>query len=213
MAESQDFILRAVLYELLAKSLSCPTVELAEAVSSGGYCTAARELCNALQIEEISTWKALIGQIDKAWADANTNDVLHGLRAEYTRLFIGTIHPIISPYGSYWKAISEGKEPVLFLSQETQDVEAAMHACGVGNKPGLKEPLDHIACELEFLQYAALVLAGAEPPRKGTVVQEREIEAFTDRHVRNWIPDFAAAIERESDNAFYRLAAYLLRLV
>ena len=209
MIESNVWLERAGLFELLAKSFSFPAFDLAAALASGEYSQASREVCHAWGITDVRL-DALLERVDDKYA-GDEDTALHALRIEYTRLFIGTREPLVSPYGSYWKAIAEGRDPVLFLSRETSEVESAMHAAGVGNRPGLREPLDHIACELEFLQYLCTVEGGAEKPSEGAAVGESVYETFLKGHVQTWTRDFADAIDGEASELFYRCAAEMLR--
>ena len=128
MIESNVWLERAGLFELLAKSFSFPAFDLAAALASGEYSQASREVCHAWGITDVRL-DALLERVDDKYA-GDEDTALHALRIEYTRLFIGTREPLVSPYGSYWKAIAEGRDPVLFLSRETSEVESAMHAAG-----------------------------------------------------------------------------------
>ncbi len=210
---SDSWVTLGTAVELLAQSFTYPTNELAETLTSGEYAKTAQGIIVAYDLGNdnvvVSALKRLVDSYEKG--DAQT--ILQALRVEHTRLFIGTRQPIVSPYGSFWKAVREGKEPVYFLSKETADVEAIMHAAGVGNKNGSKEPLDYIGCELEFLHYACLVMGEAEPRREGVRLDETVLDGFLQDHVRPWIGDFCAAVEENSENPFFLFAASLLKAV
>lgn len=206
------WICRAALFELLAVCLSLPEKELAESLSNGDFsCTAEILRANlgicdpALEREE--------ARVANHYRGENPGKVLHCLSTEYTRLFVGTASPLVPPYGSYWKMAKEGKEPILFLNQEAQEVESIMRAAGVGNPPGLKEPLDHIVCELEFMQYVCLIKAGAENLREGVSIDENLYARFLDEHMREWVSDFSEALLTTTDQALFAYCAHLMKLI
>ncbi|MCI1479801.1 MAG: molecular chaperone TorD family protein [Eggerthellaceae bacterium] len=205
---ADERVARAELFELLAHSFAYPDEELAQALSDGSYAQAARQVC--AETDAAGACAGDIDRIDQAYRGVDAQHLLHALRAEYTRIYIGTTSAAVSPYGSWWKAVQAGKEPVLFLSKETRAVEKAMHDAGVGNRPGNKEPLDHIACELDFARYLSFVLAGAAPARADVAIDERTLESFLDEHLRPWAPDFARKTAETTTSPLYRFVASLL---
>jgi TorA maturation chaperone TorD len=204
---------RAVFYELLAKSFLYPAASLAEAVANGDYAEAAGEVCIALGEEGGPLGDGALGDALEGLAVYGGRDhdaLLHELRIEHTRLFIGAPGPVISPYGGIWRAQRYGAAPVLFVSNEALAVEQAMRSAGIGNPQGSKEPLDHIGSELEFAQYLCLVLAGAERPHEKAELSEAGYREFVSKHIKSWNRDFADAVLAQSESPFFQAAARLL---
>lgn len=224
---TNDWLMRAAFYELLAKSFLYPAKSLAEAVVSGDYADAAKEICLELEPKAAPEGEGMPeGVFEKEsnslsdlldglgiYRGRDPEELLHELRIEHTRLFIGTRRPVVSPYGGVWEARKNGAEPLLFLSNEALAVEQIMRAVGIGSPQGIKEPLDHIGSELEFLQYLCLVLAGVEPAHEKAEISEVGYREFVSKHVRNWNRDFANAVIANSESPFFQAAARLLMRV
>lgn len=213
---------RAALCELLAISFRYPTIELAEALHSGEWADAAAELVSACGSEVPCAWnreRLLVGFDEKPCGDAEA--LLRSLRAEATRLFVGAPIPVASPYEGVWAALDDGVQPLLFVNPRSREVERFCRACGLGHPAGTNEPLDHIATELELMQYLASVAAGLVPLPE-SALREADLPGgsaadahalFVAEHASAWMPRFAEAVGKESRLPFYRFAAELLPTV
>ena len=190
-----DWRTRTVALELLALSFRYPEYALVGAVMSGEWADASRELAQALGVVLPSEFTAL-----DATADANGDSaedgtaLMHVMRQEATYLFVATPKPVVSPYEGVWRAKDDGVAPLLFVNPHSMAAERFFRACGLGQPAGTNEPLDHIATELELLQY----LAGLEA---GIVLEA---------HVGIWARRFASATKDSARIPFYRAAAMLL---
>ena len=203
----------ATAYELLALSFRHPAPELAGAAASGGWADAAAEVAAALGL-------ALPGRWDEGldgYASRDPEELLHALRAEATRLFVGAPGPAVSPYEGVWRAADDGVQALLFVNPHSMAVERFMKSCGLGRPEGTNEPLDHAATELELLQYLCMLECdtaeapeGAGPP-EGSWAAARA--RFLDEHACAWMPRFAEAVAAESREPLYRAAAQLLGAV
>lgn len=207
-SESACWETRAALYELLALSFRYPDDVLVKAVASGEWAEAADEIAGALGLQGFT---AVSGKYDDIDADA----LLHRLRAEATRLFVGTPDPAVSSYEGVWRAIDDGVQPLLFVNPRSMEVERFMRSCGLGRPEGTNEPLDHIAAELELLQHLASVESGLVQPLQepaslpgGGPAQAHD--AFFEAHARIWMPRFAESVIAESRETFFADAALLL---
>lgn len=214
---------RAALCELLAFSLKYPDQETAQALVSGEWADASRELAEALDLVLPDDFaKGLPGgpseEAGSEGASVEADELLHALRAEATRLFVGAPEPVVSPYEGVWAALDDGVQPLLFVNPKSMEVERFCRACGLGRPEGTNEPLDHVATEWELLQYLALEAAGVVAREGG----EREdvdfpggspaaaYDAFLSEHARVWMPRFAEKVVAEARLPFYRSAAQLL---
>lgn len=208
--EGSALRVRAVACELLAFSFRYPDRSLAKAVSSGEWAEAAREVWAELELALPEGWDE--GLASCAGSDPET--LLHALRVEATRLFVGAPEPAVSPYEGVWRAADEGVQTLLFVNPHSMDVERFMKSCGVGHREGTNEPLDHVATELEFLQWLYMAATGeagapaeADAPNDGWA---GAADRFLDEHAQVWMPRFARKVMEESREPFYRCAAALL---
>lgn len=199
----------ATAWELLALSFRYPDVVLAQAVASGEWVEAAVEVADALDLE-------LPEDFDAGVAAGEPDTLLHTLRAEATRLFVGAPDPVVSPYEGVHRAADDGVQALLFVNPHSMAVERFMKSCGLGRPEGTNEPLDHVATECELLQYLATLAAGAKPPAHITLdalpggSPEEAYATFLAEHAQTWLARFAEAVAAETRESFYRAAAHLL---
>lgn len=199
--------LRAAACELLALSLRYPTAELIDIVAHQDWVGAAKEIADALGM-----------QLPSDWADDLDTPELHEYRAEATHLMVGAPTPACSPYEGVWRAEDDGVQPLLFVNPHSMDVERFMKKCGLGQPKGTNEPLDHVATELEFLQYLAGIAAGIILPfEEGPAVGDfpgggaaQAYAAFMVDHVMTWMPRFAEKLTAEARIPYYRAVGQLL---
>ncbi|MBQ9955323.1 MAG: molecular chaperone TorD family protein [Eggerthellaceae bacterium] len=215
MTNRETWALRAAACELLAFSFRYPTLELAQAVVSGEWAEAAEEVAAALGLDLPGSFAA----------DARANAVeapdvlLRALRAEATRLFVGSPDPTVSPYEGVWRAADDGVQALLFVNPHSMAVERFCKSCGLGRPEGTNEPLDHAATELELLQYLAMLEARIAQPAEGGPAPEdlpggsaaAAYERFMAEHVLTWMPRFADSVVERSRIPFYLAATALLK--
>ncbi|MDO5043161.1 MAG: molecular chaperone TorD family protein [Slackia sp.] len=215
-AAVKDWGLIATTCEFLAFSFRYPDHESVSPVVSGEWAEALVELRHAWSFPEDVQSDALkrIGTGE----DADPGFVLHALRQEATKLFVGPPTPAASPYESVWAASRIHAAPLLFVSPSAIAVERFCAACGLGRPEGTNESLDHVSSELELLQFLASVESGAiDALACGIAVADfpggspvAAFELFFDEHLAKWACDFAHEVESVSSHAFYRAAARLL---
>ena len=231
MEEKSLWQARATMWELLAFSLRYPDAELAEAVASGEWADAAAEVANVLKGDSPQLGHFAPCHPERSAAGAESKDplrrggaddrapdaLLHALRAEATRLFVGAPDAACSPYEGVWRAADDGVQALLFVNPHSMEVERFMRACGLGRPEGTNEPLDHAATECELLQHLAMLEAGLAEPPGGPAADAfpggspaAAYASFLDDHARAWMPRFAERLAAESREPFYRAAAQLL---
>ena len=147
---------RATAWELSALSFRYPDEVLAGAVASGEWADAACELADALGFELPEGF----AEDARAATGEDHEALLHALRAEATRLFVGAPDPVCSPYEGVWRAADDGVQALLFVNPHSMDVERFCKSCGLGRPEGTNEPLDHAATECELLEHLSLRAAG-----------------------------------------------------
>ena len=126
------------------------------------------------------------------------------MRASYDRLFQVPgehyVHPWESPY--------TGKESVVF-QESTLDVRSFYHAAGFKLRAEKRFPDDHIAAMMDYLgalsQRAYEAFAdGRDDEAARTLATQRQ---FVDRHLLNWVDQFAAkVIEHDAQGCYGVLA-------
>ncbi len=223
--------LKASACELLAFSLRYPTVDVAGAVASGEWADAAREIADVLGVALPADFAAgLAGGVadgdgsarvcaDEDVAEAQSEALLHALRADATRLFVGSPEPAVSPFEGVWRAADDGVDPLLFVNPHSMEVERFCHACGLGRPQGTNEPLDFAPTELELLQYLASLEAGLVEPAEGAPAAAdlpggsaaAAYEQFLTEHVSTWLPHFAEKLCEQARHPFYHAVGQLLR--
>ncbi len=212
---TDDWSLVATTCEFLAFSFRYPNDESVEAIASGDWADALCELRGAWGLSPDPEAEILA----RFASEHEPGALLRTMRQEATRLFIGPPLPLVSPYESVWLASRTHTAPLLFVSPSAVAVEKFCFACGLGRPQGTNESLDHIASELELLQYLASIEARVIDSSSCNVLPSQfpggsAAEAFAlflVEHVEKWVGAFALDLERTTDLAVYRAAARLLR--
>lgn len=210
MNEAPLWQTRATAYELLAFSFRYPDMNLVEAVVSGEWTDAVHELAEVLALDLPDNWECSLS----VYSQARSDDALHTLRAEATRLFVGAPTPVVSPFEGVCRAEEDGVQALLFVNPHSMAVERTMKTYGIGRPENTNEPLDHVATELEFLQWLCMLEAGSALTPAGVALPEggwtEVYESFLDEHARVWMPTFAGRVIKESQEPFYGVAAGVL---
>lgn len=130
------------------------------------------------------------------------------LAVEFARLFIGPRNPPAIPYASFY--LSEAKT---VMSDVTIDVRKMYLDAGMAVKELYSLPDDHIAIELEFLQYLAerVIVLFEKGNREEAACLYEMRESFLKDHFSKWVTSFADNIIASANEDFYRGAAYMLK--
>lgn len=197
----------AQLFELLSMGLRLPDKQLAETLANGEYADALQETLSSLGIVDEGFSESL-----HAYVRQDTEALFHRIRAEYTRLFVGAPHAVVSPYAGVYYAEKADVTPVLYVNKESMEVERFMAACGMGRPEGTNEPLDHIASELEFLEYLALDAIGAMHDEERQPVPDGSLEEFYADKFVPFVQQLAPKIAEASEEALYVTLARVLQV-
>ncbi len=212
---AEEWALKATICEFLAFSLRYPTPEVMEVFVSGDWAGAALEMGETLGLSaEDLACPDFAAEVEQEGEEK----VLRALRVEATRLFVGERKAAVSPFEGVWRANQDGVQPLLFVNPHSMAVERFCRACGLGQPEGTNEPLDHIATELELLQYLASLEAGLVVPVENGVAPEAmpggsagaAYQQFWADHAQKWMPDFASALEADARKPYYRSVAKIL---
>jgi len=133
---------------------------------------------------------------------------LEDLAIEYARLFIGPQKPAAVPYASFY--LTESKT---MMSEVTTDVRKKYLDAGIAVKDLYKLPDDHIAIELEFLQYLVqrIIKLFDDGKHNEEALKLFEMrEKFLNEHFEKWVPLFEENIVKAAPDKFYLGASLLL---
>lgn len=204
-------------WSLLALSLRYPDMELTDAVEAGAWDEAAAGVAAEL-MERFGNRVELAdadGASVAAWREAS-DECLGPLRREATRLFVGFPEPAVSPYEGIWRARVDGSAALLAVNPHSSAVARFCKSCGLGHPKGTNEPLDHISAECELMSYLAYracaeALGEAAQGSMPGGSAQAAYGVFLADHAREWMPQFADALEDEARIVFYRAVARMLR--
>lgn len=136
---------------------------------------------------------------------------LQTLLVDYTRLFLGPIQALASPYGSSWLSVpaqAEDNPPPAVLDLYSEG--------GFEIDEEFRELPDHVAVELEFLYLLTFTKNQAAKAGSADEVTATELlqRRFLGEHLGAWIVPFSAAVVAGAETAFYReLAVFTERFV
>lgn len=136
---------------------------------------------------------------------------LEALLVDYTRLFLGPMETLASPYGSQWTGtpvLAEGNPPPAVLEIYSEG--------GFETDAEFVDLPDHVAVELEFLYLLNFNKNRAAQAGRLDEADATETlkQRFLAEHLGSWIAPFAMAVQAGAETAFYReLAALTERFV
>jgi len=198
--------LLGTMFRLFSVAYQPPTRELAELVVNGAL---ARDVCGvweALELDAASCEAFGAGLAGYAGRDAE--DVLHELRRENTRLFLGK-RPLVENSEGPWRKKKQGSEVVaLMVNSYSTEVADFMRYCGVVKAQGYNDCVDYIENECDFAGFLADQPAYlAEHGMDATELLER----FIDEHMKLWVDGFCADVLAETECPYYRAVCTLMR--
>lgn len=202
---------RASGYELASLCFLLPRQEVGDALVSGEFADACREVADALGCSDSRVLDAIAEMVVYEGRDAEA--VLHEVRRDYTRLFVGVVEPPITPYVGVWDALSRGAAPILAVGCESMAIERFMRRCGVAKDLSagqINEPMDHVGTICEFLEYLCLVNACAVVPASSADVREGDYGKFLEEHFRDYSQWLSCMVDELDASALYLAVANLL---
>ena len=143
--------------------------------------------------------------------EAFSEQDIETLLVDYTRLFLGPMGALASPYGSSWLAspFTPGDD----AAQPASTVLALYTEGGFDIDPQLGELPDHIAIELEFLYVLTFKIHHADNARQREPIQTLKAN-FLRGHLGPWVGPFSNAVIASGQTTFYReLAAFTARFI
>ena len=135
------------------------------------------------------------------------------LAKEHLRLFVGPGHMPCPPYEAVYRKDRPDFERGLVMGPSTADVRRAYLAAGLDISKTFTDLPDHIAAEMEFMQFlcveeARLAQQGNNEDAGKMKSMQRE---FHKNHIEPWVGDFADCILRSTTSPFYKATASVLK--
>jgi TorA maturation chaperone TorD len=135
------------------------------------------------------------------------------LAREHLRLFVGPGHTPCPPYEAVYRKDRPDFEKGLVMGPSTAAVKRAYLAAGLDLSNTYSDLPDHIAAEMEFMQFLCVEETRLE--RLGNRVDAAKMKEmqrqFHKDHLETWVADFADCIIRSTTSSFYKAAATVLK--
>ena len=130
------------------------------------------------------------------------------LAVEFAGLFIGPRQPPAVPFASFYLS-----ETATLMSDVTIDVRKRYLAAGLAVRDLNRLPDDHVAVELEFIDFVVRKCVGAfrAGEREVAAGSFRHLESFFTEHFSRWTPKFAQHVIDAGPGDFYRGAGMMLK--
>lgn len=187
------------MFRLLSVAFKPPTSDLANVVVSGELSKAMTDAWRTLGLDGEKA-AAFTGVLDGYRGD-DAEDVLHELRREHTRLFLGN-PPLVENSEGPWRKKAEGKIGVdLMVNSYSLEIQEFMRQCGAVKAKGRNDCIDYIEVECEFAAMLAeqpqyLVDLGKDPLDL--------LDSFMDEHMEKWVPGFCVEVAEKTRLPYYR---------
>lgn len=186
-ASYQEALGRSATYEYLSLAFLYPVSGLVERLRNGG--------ARLAEVGDRLDWP------DVASAAQSVLDKLRpfdddGLEKEYAEVFGHAVSADCAPYEAEY-----GQAHVFQKSQTLADLGTFYRAFGVGLNSSMKDRLDHISVEMEFMHLLTLkeayAIRGAHGADKVALCRDAQ-QAFLVNHLSNWITEFASRLARKA---------------
>lgn len=181
-------IVRSAIYELLSVAFLYPEHGSVEVLRDGA--------------SKLAQSSSLAGQPETVIALRDLSNVLAetddaSLEGEYSRIFGHTVAGDCTPYeGEYGQASIFQKSGVL------ADLSTFYGAFGMSLSPDLRDRLDHVSVEMEFMHFLTLKEAYAEANGDGEhnaqLCRDAQ-QSFLVNHLADWIMGFAKSLHKKTD--------------
>jgi DMSO reductase family type II enzyme chaperone len=194
-------VARSGFYRLLSAAFLYPDRELWDFLRVG--VPAARELVAVLPFENRADLEAPLRTWDRSLQGLSLED----LEAEYVRTFTHLTPLECPPYETQY-----GHLQVFYQSQQLADIAGFYRAFGLDVSGRVKERLDHISVELEFMGFLAYKEAYArahDGDAAGEICRQAQ-QSFLNHHLGRFGPLFARLLRRKAGDGYYGAPAELL---
>lgn len=197
---------RSSLYKLFSLGFRYPNPEVFGVMQSGEYMAEVWDTIESLpHLADLLNGQA---DISKKIKDSLTDMTFADFEAEFVHTFeVGAPEAPCQPYEGCHRAGSPRTATLLNVSEFYRNFGLNM-----SQEEGKRELPDHLVAELEFLHFLSFKEAGAantgeQELLKGYILAQQE---FLQRHLNQWIPQFAEKAQNASNCALFAELATLL---
>lgn len=174
------------LFEALATANEFPTPETIALYTDGILRDQVTEAWRGMELPE-EPLAAFVAELEP-FVGADANEVLTGLRREYTRLFLTPDRLLYNCQGP-WTSKKQGRENILFMVNEhSTKISDFMRSCGVVKSEGYNDSMDLIENEWWF---CSMMAEQPEYLAEKGVDALAKLDEFVDTFVKAWLIDFA----------------------
>jgi TorA maturation chaperone TorD len=209
---AQISLARSNVFGLLAFAFFDPTPDFVQQIIDNSFISELNGYFKDLTARQPSVMQALdpLKERQAELSGMDADELLHQIRMEYARLFIGPSHMVVPPYETFYGSKNSQGGTLLMVSPTAMAVENAYREAGVNLSSDLREPPDHFATEMEFLYYLCKQESDAWAAGKNAMAKKwrRKQLAFLDGHLAKWGCEFCQAVEAQSTHPFYRAVAH-----
>jgi DMSO reductase family type II enzyme chaperone len=198
---------RSELYASLARGFDYPQESLVSGWSANPLAQALQNAAEELNIPSLKAEAEELRESLREIPGVSPRAKLLSLEREYTRMFVGAVHPLIYPYESAFRS-SSGQ----VMGEYAVEVRRKYAQEGLTISSSFKDLPDHITVELEFLAFLC-----AREARRGEemdfdqVQQYRRKElSFLLHHLGVWAPQFCRALLQLTASPFYLCLATVM---
>jgi DMSO reductase family type II enzyme chaperone len=195
----KEALARSALYELLSLAFLYPQEGAAAQLLDGARKES--EIASRLGWDET---KAALDRLSNSLSSSDDD----ALEAQYVEVFGHAVSADCAPYESEY-----GQAHVFQKSQTLADLSTFYRAFGVSVNPKLKDRLDHVSVEMEFMHLLTLKEAYAlyHHGEDKVLLCRQAQEAFLANHLANWIKAFIKRLTKKTANSsVYASVALLL---
>lgn len=201
----RELQLRAQLYRWLS---NCYVREL-DADVLGNYVSSEgqRFLCELAETPSMREGALSLQEALKQ--DADSKELALQLAGAYAFLFLGVGGRRTA---SLYESVYVSKNQCLYQEPHLQ-MKEILRRHGLTPPEGFREPLDHIAVQLDFMAQLAQRAADLGLPKQQKEFQDLlfEQQQFLNQHLLNWVPQFCKDCAERDPGGFYKGAALILK--
>ena len=132
------------------------------------------------------------------------------LRVEYNRLFVGPGKLPCPPYESVYRRDRVEGEIGTLMGPSALDVKNRYAEAGLEISKNFKDYPDHVAVELEFMNFLCSKEAATEHMADKEDLRRKQKE-FLEMHIRTWAGEFSDKVLKSANSLFYKTAASFLK--
>lgn len=200
---------RAAGWGALALAFYEPTSDLVDALRSGQF-VEQLELATGWLDQDRERFAPPLDRLRKlsvGYVDTEPEALLHELKVEYARLFIGPERASVPPYESVYRDRDPASGRPIIMGPTTTSIGSLYRSFGLGPPDGHRDLPDHIGTELEFVYF--LCRKEAEAWRSGDLDGAKNFRraegAFLKEHLSCWWSLFFERLASAAPHDLYRL--------